>query len=387
MRECKRGTLIVLSAACVLIGAAGPVWGLPPDPDNAALLYYQGFLSLAELDDDARDLISRVATGQVAPDDRVREHIGKCHAAIGLAAAAAEVPVCHWGFRYSQGFDALMPQLAPARFLAFVLIADARVRAADGDYRGALERCLMMRAFSRHVGDDTLISYLVSLALRDVGYRCMKDVVGQASGDAALLTWLKNELGTTSERELTPVRALKIEREIALDMLRMENAEQYARLVVGEQGTEEEVLAQVSEEMFAKARRIYGECSAEGLTVMSSSIPYAAAHARLTELVTRFESDGAAWAAGGALAPAMARILTVKVKSDAQANAMKVGVEICLLKAKSGELPAKLPTGLPKDPFSGKDFAYERTEDGFVLRCRGKDLDKDVTYDYRFGVK
>jgi len=45
------------------------------------------------------------------------------------------------------------------------------------------------------------------------------------------------------------------------------------------------------------------------------------------------------------------------------------------------------PEGLPKDLFSGKDFRYEKTADGFTLRCRGKDLDKNETYQYEFKVK
>jgi len=384
----RRSVLMVVLAACVLLGAVGTAWGLPPDPDNAALLYYQGFLSLAGLDDEARTLIGDVALGKVAPDDKAREAIGQCRGGIAFAEAAAEVPACHWGFQFSKGFDALMPQLARARFLAFVLVADARVRAADGDTRGALERCLMTDEFARHIGDDTLISYLVSIAVRDVGYRCMKDVMGQASGDVALLEWLKRELATTSEGAVTPMRSLKIEREIALSTLRMENAEQYAHLAApGDEEKQKAILAQVSEEMFARARQIYSECSVEGVDMMGSSMPYAEAHVRLKALADRFDPNDAASGASRALAPALGSILSVKVRSEAYANAMHAGVEICLQKARSGKLPATLPAGLPKDPYSGEDFAYERTGDGFVLRCRRRDLDKDKLHEFAFPVR
>ena len=30
---------------------------------------------------------------------------------------------------------------------------------------------------------------------------------------------------------------------------------------------------------------------------------------------------------------------------------------------------------MPKDRYSREDFEYEVTEDGFILRCRGKDID------------
>ena len=68
-------------------------------------------------------------------------------------------------------------------------------------------------------------------------------------------------------------------------------------------------------------------------------------------------------------------------------NAVRAAIEVYITKAETGQLPETLPTGLPKDLFSGKDFRYEKTADGFTLRCRGKDLDKNETYKYEFKVK
>ena len=65
----------------------------------------------------------------------------------------------------------------------------------------------------------------------------------------------------------------------------------------------------------------------------------------------------------------------------------QAGVAVCLKRAETGALPQVLPEGLPKDPFSGQDFQYERKGAGFVLRCRGKDLAKNKTYEYAFGAK
>jgi hypothetical protein len=88
-----------------------------------------------------------------------------------------------------------------------------------------------------------------------------------------------------------------------------------------------------------------------------------------------------------AFIPALARILTLKTKNETHANAIKAATEVLLKRAKTKRLPDALPAGLPKDLFSGKDFKYEKTADGFTLRCRGKDLDKYETYKYEFKVK
>jgi hypothetical protein len=178
---------------------------------------------------------------------------------------------------------------------------------------------------------------------------------------------------------------LKFEQEICMDTLRMENAAEYARAIA--QGDEQEILAGASEELFARARKIYGDCVTEGLAILAGSTPYVRAHPRLKELSDTFDPNDPAAGAAGALIPSLARMLTLKVRAEAQSNAMKAGVELCLRKAETGNLPTALPAGFPKDPFSGEDFEYERVDDGFILRCQVKDLDKDIRYEYAFKLK
>ena len=55
----------------------------------------------------------------------------------------------------------------------------------------------------------------------------------------------------------------------------------------------------------------------------------------------------------------------------AHINSLKAAIEIYLIKSKTGQLPQKTPTYLPKDPYSGQNFEYVITDDGFILRCRG----------------
>ena len=378
------GTLLVTLAAAIV---ASPVLAIPPDPDNAALLYYQGFLTLAQLSDEARDRIGDVARGETAPDDQVREDIGKCVGAIEFAEAAAQVPACNWGVRYSQGFDALMPQMAQMRFMTFVLVADARVRAADGDYRGSLERCLMTETFARHIGDDTFISYLVSISVRGLEYKCMQEIVGRAAGDAVLLQWLKDELATSDIVTVSLVRPLKIEIEIVNDLMRMDNVEKLARVLAdSDEKKAAEIVRAADEKTLERARRIYTERMNSALTILSTSMPYEQAHSRLKQLPDGFDPNDPASMTARAFVPALDKILSQKTATETHTNAIKAAIEMLLSRAKTGQLPDALPSGLPKDAFSGQDFEYEKTKEGFVLRCRAKDLDKDEVHQYEFKV-
>ncbi len=382
MRNSQFAGMVFVSLMIALV--ASPVPALPPDPNNAALLYYQGFLSLPQLNQEARVHIGEVARGKVALDDQVREDIGKSTGAIHFAEAAVKVPACNWGVEYSQGFEALMPQLPLVRFMTFVLIADARVRAADGDYRGAIERCLMTETFARHVGDDTFISYLVSISVRGLTYKCMQEVMGQAAGDAELLQWLKNELVTSPGEILSPVRPLKIELEIVNDLMRIDNVEKFAWiLAVSNEKKAAEIVKRADEKTLEQARRIYSERMNSALTVLSTPMPYEQAHSRLKQLAD-FDQDDPVSRTAGAFTPALDKIFSQKTLVETKANAIMAGIEILLDRAKTGRLPDELPAGLPKDAFSGKDFEYEKTEEGFVLRCPDKDLD---VYRYEFKIK
>lgn len=361
---------------------------IPPDPDNAALLYYQAFLTVADLDKEARENLADVAKGTVAPSEKTRKYIKDCHGAIDFADAAKDLQVCQWGFRYSQGFEALMPYLAQIRFLSYVLLADARIRALDGDYKGALERCLQMGTFARHVGDDLLIGYLVGVAVQRLGYQCMDDIIGPAAGDAELLKWLKHELVTAGGKGLSPATSLKIEMEIALDLMQMDKRDKFAAVVKGTEYDElAKFVASADEPTMERARQVYSRYFTSALAILGGTQPYEQAHLELKALMSGLDANDPASAIAKPMTPALASVLSAKTGVEAYANATKAAVDICLQRAQTGRLPEVLPEGLPKDPYSGQDFQYERTSTGFVLRCRGKDLAKDKTYEYAFAVK
>lgn len=76
-----------------------------------------------------------------------------------------------------------------------------------------------------------------------------------------------------------------------------------------------------------------------------------------------------------------------QVEHATQINSVKAAVDVYLILAKTGQLPEKLPDHLPKDPYSSKDFEYETTKEGFVLRCRAKPIDKNKVTQYEFKVQ
>jgi len=389
MKRANHWLLVAIAAVLVTSWAASPARAvIPPDPDNAALLYYQAFISIADLDKEARDHIGKVATGEAAPNEKTRKYIAECHGAISFADGAKPLQACDWGFRYSQGFEALMPHLAQIRFLAFVLLADARVRAADGDYKGAFERCLQMRTLARHIGDDTLIAYLVGVAVQRVGYERMNDIAALAVKDAEVLRWLQDELATAPNASLSPVTSLKIEMEIAEDLMQVSNRDKLAAALKSVENPDiEKFYASADEATLARAKQLYHGHLTSALAILTAAKLYEQAHVELANLIKTVDVNEPSYAIAKFITPALGSILSARTLVETCVNATKAGVAICLQRAQTGRLPEALPADMPKDPFSGQDFQYERTRAGFILRCRGKDLAKDKTYEYAFTVK
>ncbi len=377
---------------------------LPPDPSNAALLYYQGFLLLAKLEKEEIKCLHHLAEGRVDPDDSVRQPLQKCRRALELAEAAADLTQCDWGNQFSQGIAMAQPQLMQMRLLVFALAADARVRMAEGDYRRALERCLTTARLARHIGNDTLVSYLVWIASRALGYRCMVDVIGRASDDTSLLQWLKDELATLGA-ELTAVRPLQIETHIWTELMRMDRVETFADLVSqgekpidrveafgdllprGEEAIRSRILAEASEESLREMRRAYCERVDAAIHILEASQPYQEAVTQLDQLCVAGDEDDLNASIACLSLPRIVRIYTLQTRGQAQANATRAGVEICLCRLDTGTLPETLPPGLPTDPFSGRDFEYERTAEGFTLRCRTAEFKTEKLHQYAFNVK
>ncbi len=131
-----------------------PAVAYPPDPDNAALLYYQAFLLVEQPDESISEMIADLSEGKIEPmNEEIREHIEKSKVAIELASSAAQIPHCDWGLTYSDGISMEMPYAAQARDLARLIAADSRVLAQEGDFISALDRCLILQRMARQVQD------------------------------------------------------------------------------------------------------------------------------------------------------------------------------------------------------------------------------------------
>ena len=384
-----RGLICLTLVTAALTGSS---FAYPPDPDNAALLYYQACLMYPQPDDATRDMVDQFADGKIGLNDQIKQYIKTCRATIDYATAAADMQHRNWGLRYSKGFSASFPHLAQARDLSRLIIAEARIRAAEGAYRQGFDDCLTVLKLSQHIGDETIISFLVSIAVGGRANNCITDILGNMPADLETLTWLKSQLAQMPTRVLSVKAALKTEKETALKTAQLENMDELIEAL--EPGANKEAalkkIAELGGEAFLEKNRDYYAKYMDSLqATLDSAMPYTRIYEELKKLSDKpgkdaVEDPGATLTA--ALAPALSKVYGNEVRAKTHSNAIKAAVEIYILKATTGKLPGGLPVGLPKDLFSGQDFGYEKKSGGFVLHCLGKDLDKNETHSYEFGV-
>jgi hypothetical protein len=386
------------TATCVtlmLLIISSPAFAYPPDPDNAALLYYQAYIAYEKTDDTMQAMVSDLSKGKIEPNERIREYIENCREAIDNAVAASEIPNCNWGLRYSKAFDMSLPHLAQTRKLVFIIGSEIRILAADGDYQKALDRCLTLHKISKHMGDETIISFLVAMAIGKMADNQIQYVLGEMPQDTKMLRRLKSQLAIIDSKPLSSRGTTEYERELSLEHMQLDKLKQLIEIVNGEpikpDSKEAEQLRNVDQATIGKNRAYYIRHMDTLQTILSSPMNYQKVYTELKNLNEQPKKDVAENNTDAYItsivSPAFERIVSVETRDKTFNNAVRAAIEIYIQKVETGQLPEILPENLPKDLFSGKDFRYEKTSDGFALSCRGKDLDKNETYQYEFKVK
>lgn len=389
IRKKKLTTAILI--ALVLV-AASPVFALPPDPDNAALLYYQAFLIYERPDDTMGEMITDLAAGKIAPDARITKFIETQKTVIELAAAAAALPDCDWGMKYSDGLEMQEPHLAQTRNLAMLILAGARVAATKGDHNLAIDRCLTARKLAVHVASEpTIINLLVGISVEKIASKCIQDILSCASIKPETLRHLNAQLDQIDNSMLPMKSYFDTEREIMTMYMTPERIGEVVAHVVSEGQPwfdETRQLLLGADEQFCQRNRAYYNEHVNAI-ISCLELPYEQAYTRLKSLdkkpAEEFKQNPDAWMTV-LLGPAAWKIYNHDVSRKTFSNALKAAAEIYIKAAETAELPDALSAGLPKDLFGGVDFEYEKKTDGFTLRCRAKDLMEDKIQEYEFKV-
>ncbi len=381
----KLTKLVLVAAVVTHVSAA-----LAYPPDNAAVLYYKAFM-LYEGPDDIGNALWDYWKGRIESNEKIEGVIEKNRRIIDIVLDATRIDQCDWGLDYSQGTEVLLPPHNKARDIFALLAAEARMQADKGNYKKALGRCISIYKMALHLNERPIICYLVGIAINGANSQCITLFLSEMPQDTEILTWLRGEFTELDKRPFSIEPVLRWKRKAGIISMSPDRISDVVQSGLDDGPTKEKILERIrrANQQFFSKNITYWNKYMDSLEA-AFDLPYPQGYAKLKKLDEELSKEfnknpdatltilfGGPWQ----------RIFSLLVRFDTHSNALKAAIEIYVIKAKTGTLPDALPDGLPGDLFSDKPFQYEKTTDGFILRCRGKDLVRDEAYEYEFKIK
>jgi len=389
---------LILSAIVFFLSSAS-VYSYPPD--NAAILYYKAAMLYApdeKIEKVLDDFSKETADFSKANIDKIREFVSKNRSTIDTLLDAAEIKNCDWGLDYSQGLEMEMPQLGNIRKMVYLVLADAKILAKDGNYETALSRCISLYKIARHINDRIIVAHLLGIAVNGKTNFCVMQILSSMPQDIQSLSRMKNQLAEIDSIPFLVKPGLLGDRDAILMFMTPERISDgvtsgVAFLQEGEPLSKElnaacEKILSFDAAAIERSRK-YLENFYVGV-IAAFDMPYQQGYTAIDDLIHKAatESDTNPDAILTAIfRPALGKIFSLVTRSQTHNNAIRTAIELYMIKAKTGKLPEELPADLPGDLFSGKPFDYEKTSNGFILCCQGKEIGTDKIYQYEFKVK
>jgi len=350
------------------------------EPDNAALLYYQAFLTCP--DDD--DVPLQFASVFLNPSGRdvvdLRKYTSDYQHVIKLLEAADKLPYCNMAIPWLQreiGGKVDDSFFKPIRVASVLIGANVRILAADGDYKTALSQCFMMRRIPWRMAENRpplAIRPLRVTSMNRASLQCVRVVLEVMPPNEKTLRWLKEQLAEAPRMSEVHIERLEQFLEIWLRYDSPKSISELRRKLVANSGNEtqnQKVMALTDDDLLSRIRKPFEEFYYAVIDTLNSNMSYEQKHDRLESLAQEYADqaeDNPAIVLSLLLYSNMIPISYSMTVRDARwCNAYEAAVEIYLLKATTGQLPQTIPDGVPKDPLTDKNFLYETTDDDFVL--------------------
>jgi len=253
-----------------------------------------------------------------------------------------------------------------------------------------------VRRIAWHIADEPPhgLKPLFLMTFDRAGLQCARSVLEIMPPDENTLRWLSKELAEAPQISDVMLTRIRYDLEHWLPMLRELWAANFpiVRKNLAKKSTNEakkrEALALTDDELIALIREPFEAIRRSVLDTLGSEMTYAQRHAKLESLSEEYwekqKNNPAIIPPLLALVDEMVGNYDIQVANTSDCNAYGVAVNVYLHKSISGQLPQTLPDDVPKDPFTGKDFQYRLTDEGFVLAHSTNYADRG---EYRFKVQ
>ena len=379
----KCSILHKITVLILLVAGIAPLAAGAYPPDNAAVLYYKTCLMYHAPEAEVKEELDNVIAGKSKPSEKLVAFIEGQDHIVEVVRTAAQITNCDWGHDFRKGFMMLLPGLADMRNISKTVLADAVILSQKGDYSAAFDRCIATYRVAQHVKDRVIIDNLVGIAIEKATMTVVRQILATSTVEAGKLRKLKNALDEIASEGEWLTECLEYETDV---VTKHTTPEELFQIVIMESGSD--VKASDYDEDLAKKAIAYYKQHMDKM-IIAMDLPYKRAIPEIKKLVKKIDADAKdkpEVMLANAVVPGIESILGTDVKARTDINVLRAAIEIYQIKAATGKLPPKLPAGMRKDMFSGKDFEYSVTRGGFVLKCRAKNLKADKIEEYEFGI-
>ncbi|MHC4121392.1 MAG: hypothetical protein ACYSWO_28295 [Planctomycetota bacterium] len=374
----------------------------PADGNNAALLYHHAFSLCPDQNSIPHKTVRAVYYSTASAEDiaNYRKYVEDYQHVIQLVRAASNMSQCNWAIPPLQGEDvrAKRRELLMSSF-PFLISANVRVLAYDGEYRSALSESLILRRVARHIAVDPDEFFSLSVQMERVALYCIYRVLDIMPSDEKTLKLLREQLASEPPVSELFNASIKQNFEQIIGELHKKDDAFFSELrqELSEMATTEEqkniALALTDEELIILIREPCAKFLDSFLKNLDKKASFEEHHTEIQRLLEEYwkqvkKTPSIVMLTLYGEAEMWLRLYGNIAAHAARFNATKAAVEIYLLKVKTGRLPEALPGGLPKDPLTGEDFEYKITEEGFMLSssCKSKDVLRYDVPQYEFKI-
>lgn len=360
--------------------------------DNAATLYNQAFAMLDQPDDAIGEKLRELAKGKVEPTEETAGYVRRHRNVVELIIKASQAADCDWGLDYSRGAAMEMPYLQRCRLAAWLTLADAQLLASKGQFKEALSRCVAAWKMSGHISKGPVICRLTGLSILHTAGECAADILAKLPRDLEILQWFSQCTDEMTQDARLFEDCLENDLALLSTYMTSDGAEsslrpgfvQWALAKLPKAVTE--FALDYPEEFFKRNDAYWNDYVSAVRDALK--LPYARAFSSFRKLAEKVARDSQTidGAMTGVFGGDLSEVFIAEIRTRTFSNAVAAAVAVYLARTQTGKMPDSLPENLPKDLFSGENFRYEQTADGFVLRCPGKDLLEDKYRQYRFNV-
>jgi hypothetical protein len=362
-----------------------PKSAISPD-QNAAKIYRSFFVSTdrAFKDPELVKAYNELVKGTATPDQIqiISKALERCREPLAEIAAASKRPVCDFGYRYEDGPNMRLPEMAQAKQAVKLLVTQARLLGSNGRVREGYEAVAAADRVGRHVGQTpNLIAALVEISIDRIVAKEFASLLQQSGNDAGLLTLAQRTLdGFGPPADLR--HALSGEVVFARLVIRSirtlgdfkalsgAGSDQPAQWNAGEGPTiPPTILKGVEAKVIERWRGIF-----KGLP--KDAFDWEGFYNDLARADTEIANDHSITSEMSSITfPVLAPVALALGSQIADRRLSATSIKLLQIRRSTGHLPAALPTfgQISIDPFDGKPLRYRLNGTGFTLYSIGGD--------------